>query len=133
VRRNVDYGIGNHPGHLTLKKEGDPAMEYEAIVVIVERGKANGVIKKIAEAGAIGATIVYGRGSGEQMFSFFRSLKVESSKEIILIISPADTVDELYKIVVDAAKVREKGKGISFTVPIRNLIGIRGQDDQPDA
>ncbi len=106
-------------------------MDYEAIVVIVERGKANGVIKKVSEAGAIGATIAYGRGSGEQTFSFFRSLKVESSKEIILIISPCDTLDALYEIVVDAAKVREQGKGIAFTVPIRNLIGIREQPAQP--
>ncbi len=108
-------------------------MEYEAIVVIVERGKANAVIKKVSEAGAIGATIAYGRGSGEQTFSFFRSLKVESSKEIILIISPADKLDALYGTVVEAARVREQGKGIAFTVPIRNLIGIRDPNDQTGA
>ena len=107
-------------------------MEYEAIVVIVERGKANEIIKKVAEAGAIGATIAYGRGSGEQVFSFFRSLKVESSKEIILIISPRDKLDTLYETVVVAAKVREKGKGIVFTVPIGNLTGISREDGEKD-
>ncbi len=108
-------------------------MKYEAIVVIVERGKANAVIKKIAEAGAIGATIAYGRGSGEQVFSFFRSLKVESSKEIILIISTVDKLDALYEIVVDAAKVREQGKGIAFTVPIGRLTGIRSMEGEGNA
>ncbi len=105
-------------------------MNYEAIVVIVERGKANEVVRKVAEAGAIGATIAYGRGSGEQVFSSFHSLKVESSKEIILIISPADQLEKLYSTVVEAARVREKGKGIAFTVPISNLTGISGQDGE---
>lgn len=100
-------------------------MDYEAIVVIVERGKANAIVKKVAEAGAYGATIIFGRGSGEQVFSFFRSLQVESSKEIIFIISPEDKLKELFDVVVDVAKVKEKGKGIAFTVPIKNLTGIR--------
>ncbi len=107
-------------------------MEYAAIVVIVERGKANSVIKKVSEAGAIGATIAYGRGSGEQVFSFFRSLKVESSKEIILIISSVDKLDSLYETVVEAAKVREPGKGIAFTVPIGKLTGIRSLEGDGD-
>ncbi|MCD8138688.1 MAG: P-II family nitrogen regulator [Planctomycetaceae bacterium] len=99
-------------------------MEYEAIVAIVERGKANAIVKKVTDAGAHGATIAYGRGSGEQVFSFFRSLQVESSKEIILIISPREKLDTLYTVVVEAANVREKGKGIAFTIPICNLTGI---------
>ncbi len=99
-------------------------MDYEAIVVIVERGKANAIVKQVTEAGAHGATIAYGRGSGEQVFSFFRSLQVESSKEIILIISPKEKLETLYNVVVEAANVREKGKGIAFTVPICNLTGM---------
>lgn len=105
-------------------------MEYEAIVVIIERGKANAVVKKVVEAGAQGATIAYGRGSGEQVFSFFRSLQVESSKEIILIIAPIDQLESLFAVVVDAAKVKEKGKGIAFTIPIRNLTGVGGGEPQ---
>ncbi len=99
-------------------------MNHEAIVVIVERGKANGIVKKVAEAGARGATIAYGRGSGEQIFSFFRSLQVESSKEIILIIAPEDQVQKLLAVAVEAGRVNEKGKGIAFTIPIKNLTGI---------
>lgn len=108
-------------------------MNYEAIVVIVERGKANAIVKKVAEAGAHGATIAYGRGSGEQVFSFFRSLQVESSKEIILIISNQEKLQTLFDVVCDAAKVREKGKGIAFTVPICNLVGISLENGEKQA
>lgn len=107
-------------------------MEYEAIVVIVERGKANAIVKKVVDAGAQGATIAYGRGSGEQVFSFFRSLQVESSKEIILIIAPIENLQALFEVVVDAAKVREKGKGIAFTIPIRNLTGVSAPESDSE-
>ena len=55
-------------------------MELEAIICIVERGRANDVVHQAVEAGAGGATIFFGRGSGETTFSFFHSLKVESAK-----------------------------------------------------
>lgn len=108
-------------------------MSYEAIIVIVERGKANAIVKRAVEEGAHGATIVFGRGSGEQVFSFFRSLQVESSKEIILIISPKEKLRELFDVVVEAARVKEKGKGIAFTVPIANLTGITQEDGDANA
>lgn len=99
-------------------------MEYEAIVVIVERGKADGVVKKAAEAGAGGATIAYGRGSGEHVLSFFRSLQIEPAKEVIMIIAHESECQKIFDVVVEAAKVREKGKGIAFRIPITNLTGI---------
>lgn len=99
-------------------------MGYEAIIVIVERGKANNVVKKACEAGARGATIAYGRGSGEHVFSFFRSLQIEPSKEVIFIITPQEDLQKIFDAVVDAAKVKEKGKGIAFTMPISNLAGV---------
>lgn len=99
-------------------------MDYEAIVVIVERGKANAIVKKASEAGAKGATIAYGRGSGEHLFSFFRSMQIEPSKELILIITTKEKLDEIFAVVTEAARVREPGKGIAFTVPINNLCGM---------
>jgi Nitrogen regulatory protein PII len=99
-------------------------MEYEAIVIIVERGKANSIVKKASEAGARGATIAFGRGSGEHLFSFFRSMQIEPSKEIILIITTKEKLDHIFEVVTEAAKIREPGKGIAFTVPIRNLCGL---------
>lgn len=104
-------------------------MEFEGIVVILERGKANKVVKKAVDAGARGATIVYGRGSGEQVFSFFRSLQVESSKEAILIISPKEIVDTLFAVVCEAAEVDAKGKSIAFTIPIGRLAGADFESD----
>lgn len=99
-------------------------MSHEAIVVIVERGKAAAIVKKAAEAGARGATIVYGRGSGEHVLSFFRSLQIEPAKEAILIIVEEKDVRRIFDVVAETARVKEKGKGIAFTIPIGNFTGI---------
>ncbi|MDR1534607.1 MAG: P-II family nitrogen regulator [Planctomycetota bacterium] len=101
-------------------------MEYEAVVAIVERGKANDVVKKAVEAGANGATIAFGRGSGEHVLSFFRSLQIEPAKEIIVVIAPRERVDGIFEVIVEAARIREKGKGIAFCLPIARIAGIGG-------
>ncbi len=40
-------------------------MEVKCIVAIVERGKADAIVEKAKKAGADGATILYGRGTGQ--------------------------------------------------------------------
>ncbi len=94
------------------------------IVCIVERGKADAVVKKAVEGGATGATIFYGRGSGEAVFSFFKSLGVESSKEVIMILVRNDACRGIMDIAAEAAHVEQKGKGIVFSVPVDDVRGI---------
>lgn len=99
-------------------------MNLEAIVCIVERGRANEVVRKAVEAGAGGATIFYGRGSGETTFSFFHSLKVESAKEIIIILVEQSKRTAVVEATAAAASVEEAGRGILFTVPVSEIRGI---------
>ncbi|MGI5870150.1 MAG: P-II family nitrogen regulator [Kiritimatiellia bacterium] len=98
-------------------------MELEAIICIVERGKAQDVVHKAVDAGAGGATIFYGRGAGETTFSFFHSLKIESSKEIIIIIVTSEKKAAVVEAMVEAARVEENGRGVLFTVPVNEIRG----------
>ena len=100
-------------------------MNAEAIFCVVERGKADSVVKKAVEAGAGGATIFYGRGSGEATFSFFHSLKVESSKEVIIIVVTQEKKAKILDAILAASHVDEDGKGILFTMPIGDIHGMR--------
>ncbi|MCR2043660.1 P-II family nitrogen regulator [Anaerosalibacter massiliensis] len=61
--------------------------EKICIVAIVERGKADKIVDKAKDAGAKGATILYGRGTGESEIQKFLNIHIEASKEIILIVS----------------------------------------------
>lgn len=103
--------------------------DLHALVVIVERGQAEHIVDKAKEQGAGGATIFYGRGTGQEEFSrFFHHLQVDSSKEIILIVVPDDQLQSIMKTVVEAGKLMEPGKGIAFTLPVSNLVGLAFRD-----
>lgn len=99
-------------------------MSSEAIVCIIERGKANEVVKQAVEAGAGGATIFFARGAGESTFSFFHTLSVDTCKEVIIVLVRADIRDKVVEAMSNAAHIDEKGRGLIFTAPISEIRGI---------
>lgn len=99
-------------------------MSSEALFCVVERGKADRIVKKAVEAGARGATIFYGRGAGADTFSFFHNLNVESSKEIIVIVVPEEKKEKILGAILAESHVDEEGRGILFTVPVGEMHGM---------
>jgi len=96
-----------------------------AIVAIVERGKADFIVDRAKARGAGGATILFGRGTGQDEFKkLFHHLHVEASKEIIIILSPESRVQPILEAIIEAGKLKEPGKGIAFTIPVSELVGL---------
>jgi nitrogen regulatory protein P-II 1 len=107
------------------KEETAVLSEIYAIIAIVERGKADYIVNKAKASGAGGATILFGRGTGQEEFKrMFHHLHVESSKEIIIILSQDTQVESILSAIVEAGKLKEPGKGIAFTVPVTHLVGL---------
>nr|WP_273702359.1 P-II family nitrogen regulator [Tepidanaerobacter syntrophicus] len=100
-----------------------------AIVAIVERGRADYVVKRAKKAGAQGATILYGRGTGESEAKKFLNVHIESSKEIILILTEKEKCRQIFEEIVEAGKLKEPGTGIIFTFPISNLVGLHHREN----
>lgn len=98
------------------------------IVAIVERGKADKIVDKAKEVGARGATILYGRGTGESEIQKFLNINIEASKEIILIICEEENYKDIYYKVIEAGKLKKPGTGIVFTLPIKNLVGLHHRE-----
>ena len=72
----------------------------------------------------LGGTILYGRGTGVFEAPKFLNLHIESSKEVILIVSHRDAYRPIYDVLVEAGQLNEPGKGIIFTLPADNVLGI---------
>lgn len=104
--------------------------DHELIVVIVERGKAGAVVREAVKAGAGGATVVYGRGAGEHVLSFFKQLRIEPAKEMILILVRSAIRAEVFAAVGTAARVEVTGQGVAFVLPVLALAGIGLPPDQ---
>lgn len=99
-------------------------LDVEAIIIIVDRGKADKVVKVAKNHGANGATIFYGRGTGSSEAKHFFNIEVDSCKEIIIILSPKDKVEPIMDAVSKAKELDKPGKGIIFSFPISRLIGL---------
>lgn len=103
-------------------------VDIVCIVAIVERGKADYIVERAKKVGAQGATIFYGRGTGEKEARKFLNIHVESSKEVILLLTENEKFKPIYDEMIDAGKLNEPGTGIIFTVPINNLVGLHHRE-----
>ncbi len=100
-----------------------------AIIAIVDRGKADYIVKRAKQAGAHGATILYGRGTGEKEAKKFLNFQIESSKEAILILVEKKNSEQIFNEMVDAGKLNSPGTGIIFTAQVSNLVGFHHRND----
>ena len=103
--------------------------DVKCIVTIVERGKADKVVAKAKEAGATGATIFYGRGTGESEAKKFLNMNIEASKEVILILADFNKYKSIMDKIVEAGNLNAPGTGIVFSVPVTHLMGLHHRDD----
>ncbi len=94
------------------------------LTCIVQRGEADKVVKAARKAGAEGATIYYGRGTGVREVLGFRGRFIKPEKEIILIVTKQEQTDAVFDAVVKAAHLDEKGKGFAFLHTLDRAIGF---------
>ncbi|WP_352404459.1 P-II family nitrogen regulator [Sporanaerobacter acetigenes] len=98
------------------------------IIAIVERGKADRIVDKAKKVGAKGATILYGRGTGESEINKFLNIHIETSKEVILVLHEEETYRPVFDTIVEAGRLNDPGTGIIFTIPVSNLVGLHHRE-----
>lgn len=106
-------------------------LDIRCIVTVIERGKADKIVEHAKMAGASGATILYGRGTGEHEIKRFLNITIDSSKEIIIMLAEAGKYKQIKKAIIEAGRIKEAGTGIIFTIPVSDLTGLhhRGEFD----
>ncbi|MGK0338270.1 MAG: nitrogen regulatory protein PII [Candidatus Azotimanducaceae bacterium] len=84
------------------------------ITCIVQRGKAEAVVQAAQDAGAQGATIYYGYGSGVRERLGLLGLAVEVEKEVITTLVADDQVDRVFERMYFAAELDVPAAGIIY-------------------
>lgn len=100
------------------------ATNLNLITCVVQRGKADGVVKAAIQAGAGGATVSFARGMGVRERLGLLGLAIVPEKEIILIVATRATSERIFGAVVDAAGLRTPGLGIAYVAPIARVAGL---------
>ena len=88
------------------------------ITCVVQRGKAEAVVQAAQDAGAQGATIYFGSGSGIRERLGLLGLAVDVEKEIITILVGDDQLDRIFERMYFAAELDLPGAGIIYVTKL---------------
>jgi nitrogen regulatory protein PII len=107
------------------KEEGDEDNNmYNAITVIVDKGKAEYVIDAATKAGSKGGTIINARGSGIHETSKLFDMEIEPEKEMVLIIAEKDNTEAIVESIRKELKIDEPGMGILYVQDVNKTYGL---------
>jgi len=98
--------------------------DLQLITCVVQRGKADKVVKAALDAGATGATVFFGRGMGVRERLGLLGLAIVPEKEVIMIVTRQAETQRIFDVLVDAAKLDTPGMGIAYIIPIHAVAGL---------
>ena len=92
------------------------------ITAIVQRGIADKVVQVAQEAGAQGATIFHAQGTGvRQKRMGILGLTINTEKEVVYIVVPADHADSIFERIFVSAKIDTPGMGILWMTQLEKM------------
>ena len=123
---SVKGQVGVHPVAPDQSKERRGVIEpmYNAIFVVVDRGKAEEVIEAAKLAGARGATVINARGSGIHETKKLFAMPIEPEKEIVMILAQIELTDAIVSSIREQLRIEEPGKGIMFILNVEQTYGL---------
>ncbi|MCL2063860.1 MAG: P-II family nitrogen regulator [Candidatus Cloacimonetes bacterium] len=123
---SVSDFIGSKNPYVSLKNlEGGKNM-FNAIFVVVEKGKAEEVIEAANKVVSICGTIINARGAGIHEIQKFFSIEIEPEKEEVFIITRKKNKDKIVKSIRENLKIDEPGNGILYVLDINEVYGLHG-------
>jgi nitrogen regulatory protein P-II 1 len=88
-----------------------PAPDQDLIITIIKKGYAERIIEASREAGAEGATIMFGRGTGVHEQKKLLGIPIEPEKEIIFTVVPAEISGRVLEAIIKAGKLERPATG----------------------
>ncbi len=96
------------------EKEIPVLTDAALITCIVQRGIADKIVRAAQEAGAQGATIHYGKGSGVRERLGVVGLAIEVEKEVITTVVADDQLDRVFERIYHAGDLGTPGMGMMY-------------------
>jgi len=102
-------------------------MRFKIVLALVKTEKTDPVIDAAKEAGATGATILPGRGTGIHEAKSFFGLSLEAQTDIIVFLIEEHIVENLLEAINNAGEFTKPGTGIALVLPVEKVIGLESQ------
>lgn len=102
-------------------------MQLKLLMAFVKPNITDDVVNAMKEAGATGATIIPGRGTGIKEAKTFFGLSIEDQTNILVFLVEEHVVESLLKVIEKAGKFDQPGTGIAFVLPVEHIVGLESQ------
>ena len=98
--------------------------EYQLIVAIVRKGRADEIADAAKQGGASGSTILYGRGTGIHGPEAFLGVRLAAEQEIVLVLVPVTLAGSVFQAIIAAGRLEQPGTGLAFRLDLAEVAGI---------
>ena len=102
---------------------------YDLVVAIINRGFADYVVSAARDAGATGATIIYGRGTADADKQVM-GISLQPEREVVLILVKKTERVKIMQEIADKTSLMEEGRGLCFSLPVSQVYGIKRVAEQ---
>lgn len=102
-------------------------MRFKTIIASVKPNCTDPIVDAAKSAGATGATILTGRGTGIHEAKSFFGLTLEPQTDIILFLVEEHLVPAILEVIAKAGEFHKPGTGIAFVLPVEQVIGLESQ------
>ena len=110
--------------------EGENKMEYVCLYVIVDRHMGQKAIHIAQDNGARGATVIHGRGAGEEIKGrIFLHMNIEPEKDMVVMLIKKDLEEKITTEIYKQMDLEVPGKGIIYSVPVNHVAGLVEQNN----
>ncbi|MEN8212035.1 MAG: P-II family nitrogen regulator [Thermodesulfobacteriota bacterium] len=105
-------------------------MRFKLILSSVKADITDHIVDKAKEAGATGATIIPGRGTGIREAKTFFGLSLEAQSDIIMFLVEEHIAVKILDVIKQAGEFHKPGTGIAFAIPVDHVVGLESQIEQ---
>lgn len=102
--------------------------QLKSIICIVQRGRADKVVKAALAAGAQGATVFYAWGTGVRQKLGLLGSMLRPEKEVVIIVTHTEQTDGIFEAVVSAGNLDKPGRGFAFVQNVEKAVGFLEKD-----
>jgi nitrogen regulatory protein P-II 1 len=102
-------------------------MRFNIIMATVKPALTDKVVDAAKAAGATGATILAGRGTGCHEAKTFFGLTLEPHSDIIMMLIEEHLVQGILDAIVQAGEFTKPGTGMAFVLPVEQVVGLDSQ------
>ncbi|MCO5069246.1 MAG: P-II family nitrogen regulator [Kiritimatiellae bacterium] len=113
--------------------ENEKSKALKLILAIVQRGRADDLVKAAIRAGAPAATVWHGRGQGIRERLGLLGLAIQPEKEVVLTVVEEWLLDAVVAAMVKEGKLDQPGIGIIFVLPVERAVGMVATAEQGSA